>query len=160
MLTMTSSELPPLRSVRQNKMLHLIYGFPDESGKGKWSSLHDLRDSQGQKYRIGVWTAEESEETANWREFTTLVRTVEEEAEDGRLTDTRVIMFTDSITVERAWLNGTSSSSLLLDLVIHFKAVQLKFSFKVEVFHIAGTQMIACSRDGWNLSWLPKRGWL
>ena len=97
-------------------MLHLIYGFTDASGKGKRSSLHDLRDSRGQKYRIGVWTAEESEESANWREFTTLVWMVE----DGLLTDTRVIMFTDSFTVERALVNGTSSSPLLLDLVIHF----------------------------------------
>ena len=75
MLAMTSSDSPPLRSVRQNKMLHLIYGFTDASGKGEGSSLHDLRDSRGQKYRIGVWTAEESKESANWREFTTLVQT-------------------------------------------------------------------------------------
>ena len=70
-----------------------------------------------------MWTAKELEESLNRREFTMLVRTVEEEADDGRLTDTWVIMFTDSFTVERALVNGSSSSPLLLDLVIHFKCV-------------------------------------
>ena len=149
LLTMTLSDLPPLQSVRQNKMLHLIYCFTDASGKCEGSSLHDLRNSRGQRYRIGVWTAKELEETGNWREFTTLVWTVEEEAEDGWLMDTRVIMFTDSFTVERALVNGTSLSPLLLeDLVICFKAVQPKYSFKVEVFHVAGTRMIAQGTDG------------
>ena len=65
-------------------------------------------------------------------------------------------MFTDSFTVERALVNGTSSSPLLLDLVICFKALQLKHSFKVEVFHVSGTQMIAQGMDGISCGSLNK----
>ena len=38
---------PSIGSTEQT--LHLIYGFADASGKGKGSSLHDLRDFRGPK---------------------------------------------------------------------------------------------------------------
>jgi hypothetical protein len=95
-----------------------------------------------------VWPEEDDDESSNWREFTNVVESLEEEAETGHLTGAEVFLFTDNSTVEAAVHNGTSSSEKLLGLVIRIKVLSQKYSIKIHVFHVAGKRMIAQGTDG------------
>jgi hypothetical protein len=139
------SEKPPLVMLRSKKILVVIYGFGDASGKGFGSSFtHD----GGISYRVGVWSEGESDESSNWREFSNVVDSLEEEATTGRLTNTEVFFCTDNSTVESAIHKGTSSSKHLLNLVIRLLAIQLKYGIKLVVSHVSGKRMIAQGADG------------
>jgi hypothetical protein len=72
---------------------------------------------------IGVWAWDESEESSNWREFTNVIETLEEEGATGRLYKTEVYFFTDNLTVEEALYKGSNTSHKLLLLVIRFFAL-------------------------------------
>ena len=75
-----SSETPPVITERSTKIDLLVYGFADASKSGFWASL-DYGKSI--RYRIGVWGADEEEESSNYREFANIVETLEEEAANG-----------------------------------------------------------------------------
>jgi hypothetical protein len=146
-LLMSPEEVPKVM-VRASNTLHVFYGFGDASGKGLGSGI--ARSDQAQlSVRIGVWGYTESiEESSNWREFTNVVESLEEEGEKGNLTNCIVFFFTDNSTVESALYSGSSSSKKLLGLVLRFKALQTKYSVVVHVSHVAGTRMIVQGTDG------------
>jgi len=63
-------DLPPLRVVRPSRVVHVYYGFGDASGKQFGATLSkdyncrsslpkEVEDSQGVRFRIGVWSAAE-----------------------------------------------------------------------------------------------------
>jgi hypothetical protein len=95
-----------------------------------------------------VWTTEESEESSNWREFTNVVETLEEEAASGKLDKCILYFFTDNSTVESALYKGTSSSRKLLELVIRVRLLETKHSITLHVVHVSGKRMIAVGVDG------------
>lgn len=95
-----------------------------------------------------MWTTEESEESSNWREFTNVVETLEEEAASGKLDKCILYFFTDNSTVESALYKGTSSSRKLLELVIRVRLLETKHSITLHVVHVSGKRMIAVGVDG------------
>ena len=142
---MFSSAQPPVISVRSSGLVLAVYGFGDASGKG-FGSAFGTRE--GLSYRIGIWTEEESEESSNWREFTNCIESLEAEAEAGHLTNLEVWFFTDNTTVEACFYRGSSSSPKLLALIIRLRALEMKYSVRLFVCHVAGTRMIAQGADG------------
>ena len=63
-------------------------------------------------------------------------------------------MFTDNSTVEACAAKGSSSSPKLLGLVTRLLALTSKVGVKVNVFHVAGTRMIAQGTDGVSRGYL------
>jgi hypothetical protein len=90
----------------------------------------------------------EKDESSNWKEFSNVVDALEDEATSGKLQDTEVFMFTDNATVEACSTKGSSSSPELLGLIIRLKALSTGFGFKLHIFQVAGTRMIAQGTDG------------
>jgi hypothetical protein len=117
LLTLMKSDLPVEIELRVSQVLFVLYGFADASGTGFGSSL---RLFESLSYRIGVWNKDEASETSNYREFSNVIESLEEEGASGRLTDCMVFFCTDNSTVEAALYKGTSSSRKLLDLVIRY----------------------------------------
>ena len=77
-----------------------------------------------------------------------MVESLEEEGEEGNLDSAEVFMFTDNSTVESCVARGSSSSPKLWALVVRLQALSMKVGIKINVFHIAGTRMIAQGTDG------------
>ena len=77
-----------------------------------------------------------------------MVESLEEEGEEGNLDNAEVFMFTDNSTVESCVSRGSSSSPKLLELVIRLQSLSMRVGIKINVFHIAGTRMIAQGTDG------------
>lgn len=108
----------------------------------------------GVSFRIGVCGSSEDEESSNWKEFTNVVESREEEGDEGILDSAAVYVFTDSSTVESCVDRGSSLSPKLLGLVVWLQALSLRVDIKIHVFHVAGTQMIAQGTDGVSLGYL------
>ena len=100
--------------IRSRNVMTIVYGFGDASGTGLGATF---TCGSGFNFQIGVWGAEEDPESSNWKEFTNIVESLEEEAELGHLVDSEVFMFTDNSTVEACAAKGSSSSPKLLGLV-------------------------------------------
>ena len=144
-------EAAPEVCIRSRKVVTIVYGFGDASGTGLGATF---TCGSGFNFRIGVWGAEEDSESSNWKEFTNIVEALEEEAELGHLTNSEVFMFTDNSTVEGCAAKGSSSSPKLLGLVVRLFALTSKVGVKVNVFHVAGTRMIAQGTDGVSRGYL------
>jgi hypothetical protein len=65
---------------------------------------------------IGTWGNNKSDKTSNWQEFTNIGDSLKDEAEDGKLTNSVVCLFTDNSNIEAAIYKGSSSSQKLLAL--------------------------------------------
>ncbi len=77
-----------------------------------------------------------------------LVKTVEEEAEEGHLKDGELWIFTDNSTAESYFFKGGLTSKLLHELVLHLRKAEMKFGFTLHLVHVAGTRMIAQGTNG------------
>ena len=141
----------PEVSIRSKNVLTIVYGFGDASGTGLGATF---TCGSGFNFRIGVWGADEDPQSSNWKEFTNIVESLEEEAELGDLADAEVFMFTDNSTVEACAAKGSSSSPKLLSLVVRLFALTSKVGVKVNVFHVAGFRMIAQGTDGVSRGYL------
>jgi hypothetical protein len=119
--------------VRLLNLFLVIYGFGDASGTGFGSTF---TAPNGISYRIGVWDSDESEELPNWREFTHVVESLEEEAEMNRLKNGIVYFFTDNSTVESGLYKGTSKSPKLLALVIRVQLLETNYGIRIFVSHV------------------------
>ena len=140
-----ASDSPPRVMVRSRLLVMVVYGFGDASGKGFGATF---TVPNGISYRIGVWKPDESAESSNWREFTNVVESLEEEVESGRLQNSTVYFFTDNTTVEAALYKGTSKSKKLLALVIRVKLLETRHGIRILVSHVSGTRMILEGGDG------------
>jgi hypothetical protein len=152
-----SAEVPPEVVMRVSKILIVVFGFGDASLGGFGSSF--ARDGirsfgspqerkDGISFRIGVWLFSEAAESSNNREFTNTVEAIEDEARDGSLNNTELFFFTDNSVVEAALFKGTASTEKLLELVIRFRKLEMKYSLKIHVVHVSGKRMIAQGTDG------------
>ena len=138
-------EQPPIVNLRSKNIVIVVYGFGDASGTGLGATF---TCGSGFTFRIGIWGSDESGESSNWREFTNVVESLEDEANLGNLTASEVFMFTDNSTVESCSVKGSSSSPKLLDLIIRLRSLTTRHGVKVHIFHVAGTRMIAQGTDG------------
>ena len=135
----------PVVSVRSKQVITVVYGFGDASGTGLGATF---TCGSGLNFRIGVWGSKEDPESSNWKEFTNVVESLEEEGLEGNLDNSEVFMFTDNSTVEACVSRGSSTSPKLLELVVRLQALSMRVGIKINVFHIAGTRMIAQGTDG------------
>ena len=135
----------PAVGVRSKHVVTVVYGFGDASGTGLGATF---TCGTGLNFRIGVWGSKEDPESSNWKEFTNVVEALEEEGAEGNLDNAEVFMFTDNSTVESCVARGTSSSPKLLGLVLRLQTLSMRVGIKINVFHIAGTRMIAQGTDG------------
>jgi hypothetical protein len=156
---LTNFDLPPLRVVRPFHSVHVYYGFGDASGRqfGSTKSGSFRPSAKGDegvdlasqtRYRVGLWGADTQEESSNYKEFRNLVDVVEEEAQDGRLSNCEFFLCTDSATAESCFYRGSSRSPLLHDLVIRLRRLEMEFGMIVWLIHVAGSRMIAQGTDG------------
>ena len=82
-----------------------------------WRLSKDGRVGGGIRFRIGLWTMEEEEESSNYKELKNLVDMVEGEATGGRLCDCKFFLFTDNSTAESCFYRGNSKSRNLHALI-------------------------------------------
>ena len=123
----------------------MIYGFADASKSVFGSSL---KLDKGIKYRIGTWGKDEESQSSNYREFANVVMTLEGKESSGTLAQSMVILATDNSTVEAALYKGNSTNELLFDLVVRFRALELRTGSTFIVTHVPGERMKAQGTDG------------
>jgi hypothetical protein len=100
------------------------------------------------KYRIGLWTAEEEEDSLNLKELKNLVDRVKEEAEAGRLKNCKFFLFTNNSVAESCLYCGTSKSRQLHGLVLRRWSLEMTYGMTIHVIHGSGKRMIAQGTDG------------
>ena len=162
---LTSSDLPVLRIVRPTMVVQVFYGFGDAAGKGFGSTVAGSYNCQaklsetstsrdGLNYRVGVWNQVEELESSNWKEFSNLVETTEEEAEAGRLRSCEFFLFTDNSTAESCFYRGSSTSKKLHGLVVRLRSLEMKYGLQIHLIHVSGKRMIAQGTDGCSRGFL------
>ena len=143
---------PPAISLRTNRIVTVVYGFGDASGSELGATF---TNGTGFSYRVGVWGSSDAAESSNWKEFTNIVDSLEDEAEAGHLQDSEVFMFADNATVEACAEKRSSASPKLLELVVRLQLLASKTGIKLRIFHVSGTRMIAqgteCPEGSWPL---------
>jgi len=137
----------------------VYYGFGDTSGKQFGATLSESyscrqrlsspwQNSCGIRFRLGLWTAKEEEESSNYKELKNLVDTVSEEAGAGRLCDCKFFLFTDNSTMEGCFYLGNSKSHHLHALVLSLQMMEMTYGMTIHVIHVSGKRMIAQGTDG------------
>ena len=141
---LTESENPPVLIVHTDKIYVAKYIFGDASASG-----FGLTSMENNKLAVeyGTWTDKGSEATSNFREFSNFVSKLERDADLGKLTGVELFMFTDNATTESAFHNGTSSSKTLFDLILRIRVIQIKWSTRIHIVHVAGSRMIEQGTD-------------
>lgn len=145
LLSLLNGDGPPVTQLRSRFVISVIFGFGDASGTGLGATF---TCGTGFTFRVGVWGSLEKDESSNWKEFSNVVESLEEEAEAGGLDQSEVFMFTDNTTVEACSYKGSSSSPRLLSLIIRLKAMATRHGIRLHIFHVSGTRMIAQGTDG------------
>jgi hypothetical protein len=136
---------PPRMLVRSAHLLYIRYGFANASVTGLSASI---TTNQGVRVRIGIWGQDSQDETLNWREFESLVTTLEAEGERGNLDDAAVVMCTDNLTAESATNRASSTSPKLYRLAVRLRALQFRHGAQFIVSHVAGERMKDQGTDG------------
>jgi len=139
------SDLPVEVPVRSTHLAYVVYGFGDTSKEGFGNSLL-LNDKLS--VHIGIWNYASKDKSSNFREFRNVVEGIRKEGERGKLKGCFLFFATDNSTVETALYSGTSTSELLLECVIEFRQLEMKYEFRSFVTHVAGTCMNAQGGDG------------
>jgi hypothetical protein len=136
---------PPLRYVRQNKILTAIYGFVNASASGFGSSF---TTHVGTHYTYGVWGRDHENQSSNYWELSNLVTPIERLWREGTLDGAEVFVFTDNFTAESAFYKGNTTSKALFELVLRLWTIEMQGVVQLRVIHIAGTRMIWQGTDG------------
>ncbi|KAL3780370.1 hypothetical protein ACHAWO_009694 [Cyclotella atomus] len=151
---LTASPVPPLRVVRPTRVVQVLYGFADASGKGLGSTVQGypsraLSESPtNPRFRVGVWGKDDESESSNFRELANLVLTVEDKAAAGHLDLAEFVLFTDNSTAESAFYKGSSTSPKLHEFVLRLGQLELHHGLSLHAIHVSGTRMIAQGTDG------------
>ena len=153
LLSILGGDGPPLVQLRSKTIISVVFGFGDASGTGLGATF---TCGSGFTFQIGVWGSLEADESSNWKEFTNVVESLEEEGRLGNLDQAEVFMFTDNSTVESCSHKGSSSSPKLLSLIIRLRAMSMKHGSHLHIFHVAGTRMIAQGTDGVSRGFLAQ----
>ena len=88
------------------------------------------------------------ETTSNYREMRNLVETLEKNGMDGDLAGKEIFLFTDNSTAESIAHKGSSTSPLSFELVVRLCKLSMKCLCSINIYHVAGTRMIAQGSDG------------
>ena len=144
-LFLAESVTPRMRVVRSTSTLTAFYGFGDASSDGFGATIERKSGVVG---RYGLWAADTSEQSSNFRELLNLVETIEEEGAAGSLANTEIWLFTDNSTAEGCFHRGSSSSQLLHELVLRLRKAELDHGLVLYLVHVAGKRMIAQGTDG------------
>ncbi len=107
--------------MRPTQVVQVFYGFGDASGKQFGALLSQnyncrarlakgTKGQNGVRFRIGLWSAEEEEESSNYKELKNLVDTVDEEAKAGHLRNCKFFLFIDNSTAESYFYRVSSKS--------------------------------------------------
>ena len=142
-------------------MVQVYYGFEFEDASGKqfgatiscdynckaWLAK-TTTSSTRVRFRIGLWTTAEEEESSNYKELRNLVDTVKEEAEAGRLRNCEFFLSTDNSTAESCFYQGTLKSRHLHGLVLKLRGLQMAYGMTIHVIHVSGKRMITQGTDG------------
>ncbi len=140
-------------------MVHVYYGFGDALGMQIGATLSESyscrqqlsnprQGGRGIRFRVGLWTVEEEEESSNYKELKNSVDTVSEEAGAGRLRDCEFFLFTDNSTAEGCFYRGNSKSQHLHALVPLLRTLEMTYGMTIHVVHISGKRMIVQGTDG------------
>ncbi len=124
-------------------MVHVYYGFRDASGKQfeatlsqSYSCCQRLSDGRpkglkgGVCFQIGLWMAQEEQESSNYKELRNLVDTVSHKARNGGLWDCKFFLFTDNLTAEVCFYHGNPKSPLLHGLVVSLRVLEMSNGMK------------------------------
>jgi hypothetical protein len=140
-------------------VVHVYYGFGDASGKQFGTMLSKSyncqrqlskrkEDSRGVHFQVGLWIAQEEEESSNYKELRNLVDTVSQEAKAGRLRECKFFLFIDNSTAEGCFYYGNSKSRSLHGLVLSLRMLEMSFGMTIYVIHISGKRMIVQGTNG------------
>lgn len=144
-LLLAESDTPRMRVVRNTKIVNAFYGFGDASSDGFGATIERKSGVVG---RYGLWAADTSDQSSNFRELLNLVETIEEEGAVGNLANTEIWLFTDNATAESCFHKGSSSSQLLHGLILRLRKAELDHRLVLYLVHVAGKRMIAQGTDG------------
>ena len=145
---LTLTPKPPLVVARSIKSLLFLYGFGDASGSG-FGFLSQFGGSDTITYEYGQWPCTVASETSsNYKEFTNMVDSIEGLALGGQLYGVEAFCGVDNMFTDTAFYKGYSTSEVLDAEVLRLRTLELTYGFKLHMFHIAGTRMIATGTDG------------
>jgi hypothetical protein len=140
---LTQDATPPQRVVRSRAIVVVIHGFGDASCAGFGSTF---LDSQGVRYRYGVWGNDPQGHSSNFHELLNLTEATSdliasmtfshlqslvhtlERAPSETLGGAELYLFTDNLVAEAAFFKGTSSNRALFNLIIRLKRLELEHS--------------------------------
>jgi hypothetical protein len=164
LMQLTDFMLPPLRVVRPTQVMQVFYGFGDASGKQFGATLSKNYNCRGHlsetrtinsgiRFRIGLWSPMEEEESSNYKELKNLVDTIGEEAKEGKLGDCELFIFTNNSTAEGCFYRGNLKSVCLHALVLDLWTLKMTYGMAIHVIHISGG-----ARHRWVFVGITNRG--
>ncbi len=145
LLHLAQADKPAMRCVCNKHTITAYYGFGDASSGGFGSTVER---PDGLHRRFGIWGNDIEEQSSNYRELCNLAETVEEEAQEGHLKDSKLWIFTGNPTAESCFFKGGSTSKTLHKLILQLKKAEMSYGFTLHLVHVAGTRMIAQGTDG------------
>ncbi len=134
-LELAAEDKPALRYVQSNQMLTAYYRFDDASSAGFGSTVKRPGGIHG---RFGLWGKDKEDKSSNYRELRNLVETVEEEASEGYLGNSKLWLFTDNSTAKSCFFKGGSSSKLLHVLILRLRKAKIWHGFVLHMIHVTG----------------------
>ena len=145
---LTCLDEPPLRPVRCKKVTWVLHGFGDASGPG-FGYSSQFAGEEEIDFEFGQWTCSVSSEmSSNWRELNNFVEFLERQALKGLLLGTEIFAATDNSVAESAFYKGYSSSPELDKLIVRIYVLEMRFRFRLHLFHVSGKRMISQGTDG------------
>jgi hypothetical protein len=139
------------------------WGDGSGTGTGGTTEFYELTPEQQQTPGIelwmGVWGARAKTNTSNWKEARTILESLRQERDTGRLRGRLVFFMTDNLVSYYIVNRGSSRSPALHKLVWEIKEACTELGCQLEVVHVPGRLMIDQGTDGLSRGlWLaPER---
>jgi hypothetical protein len=134
------------------KGIVLKWGDGSGTGTGGTTEFYQITEDQlrspGIELWMGVWGARAKPRTSNWKEARTVLESLLQEKNTGRLQGRMVFYMTDNLVSYYIINQGSSRSPGLQQLVSEIKELCLKLECQLEVVHVPGTLMIVQGTDG------------
>eukprot|EP00984_Skeletonema_dohrnii_P022484 scaffold11603_cov72-Skeletonema_dohrnii-CCMP3373.AAC.1 len=119
LMKLTEGDTPAVQQSRVGELL-VAYLMGDASGDGFGNGIWD---SKGVEFEAGNWKEELKHKSSNFRESNNLVTKVEALADEGKLKDRELFIFTDNTTFEGTFYKGHSKSSKeITELILRLRA--------------------------------------
>ena len=145
LMELTAGDEPCVQKCRAKESISAFYLVGDASGNGLGSGFFD---EKGLSYDSANWALHRMDETSNFKEAKNLTKKVEEKADEGKLDDAELFVFTDNQVFEGTFYKGHSGNIKLDGLVLRLRKVERERGCIIHVIHIAGTRMKESGIDG------------